>query len=374
VPDQQLRRLPAEAADVWARAVLGTSYVSLSGEEARALLAELVRELEVALVSRPFSPESALRVGARLVEAHFTQPRSLSRTLVVLLGLSDHLGAPTDEMPQRWRQVVAALAEGYTTALRNHVLSEQQEILDAALVAREQAEEALWASERRLEQTKDDFIATVTHELRTPLTPIKGYLQILLSRGEAIDSEQRAEFYRVMLSEADLIQHLLDDLLTAASGIGETNFSVTLQEADVARVVRRALDGLGPANVRTFEWLGDDDVGTAVCDPVRLRQVLTNLLRNADQYAGPGSPVQVSAKGTGDLVEIVVRDFGPGVPAELAETVFEPFSRLERGPTAGTGLGLHIARRLMDTMGGRIWVTDAAPGAAFHVTVPRPPR
>lgn len=364
--------LPPDAADAWTRAVLGTSYVSLSTAETTALLQDLVARLERVLVGTPFDPDSAQDVGARLVEAHFTQPRSLARTVAVLLGLSGRLGQRDSEDLHRWQRVVAAVAEGYAAALRDHVLSEQQEMLDAALTAREQAEVALWASERRLEQTKDDFIATVSHELRTPLTPIKGYLRILLARGDEIAGDQRAEIYQVMLSQADLVQHLLDDLLAAASGIGNSQFSITLEEADVARLLKEAIAARDPATQRSFVWLGEDDVGLAVCDPGRLRQVAGNLLRNADLYAAQGSPVHVSARRNAETIEIVVRDFGPGIPHDLAETVFEPFRRLERGPTPGTGLGLHIARRLVEGMGGHIWLADEGPGASFHVTLSRP--
>jgi signal transduction histidine kinase len=277
-------------------------------------------------------------------------------------------------LEQRWRYLVAAVAEGYVDALRDQVLSEQQEMLDAALTARDEAESALWASERRLEQTKDDFFATVSHELRTPLTPIKGYLKVLLSRGEGLSSDQRAELYGVMLSQADLLQHLMDDLLAAASGVGNAQFSIALQEADVADVVKRALDGRDPSRPRIFQWLGDDQVGAAICDPARLHQVISNLLQNADLYANEGSPVHVSAVRHVDRVEVVVRDFGPGIPPELAEAVFDPFHRLERGPTPGTGLGLHIARRLIERMHGRIWLTDANPGTAVHIVLPCSPR
>jgi signal transduction histidine kinase len=98
--------------------------------------------------------------------------------------------------------------------------------------------------------------------------------------------------------------------------------------------------------------------------------VIANLLHNADLYSTVGSPVHVSARRLPETVEIVVRDFGPGIPPELADTVFEPFHRVERGPTPGTGLGLHIARRLIEGMNGHIWLTDADPGASFHIALP----
>ncbi len=263
---------------------------------------------------------------------------------------------------------MVSLAESYTRALKDSVLRQQQDMLEAALTAREHAEQAAWASERQLEQTREDFIATVSHELRTPLTPIKAYLHLLVSQGDALGSDRRAELYRVMLSQADVLHHLMDDLLTAASGVAEARFSISLQETDIVPVVKRALDGVDPDSTRPFRWLGDDNVGTALCDPMRLRQVVASLLRKADQYATTGKPVHVSAHRHDRAVEIQVRDFGPGIPADQAEEVFEPFRRLGRGPTPGTGL--HIARRLITGMNGTIWETDARPGACFHVTVP----
>ncbi len=370
-----VERVLKVAAESWTEAVAGTSYVPLSTSDLTSMLLGDLRRLHATLVSDPFALEPARAVGASLVEeAHFTNARSLAKSLDVLLTVPGQLRSPDERVPVRWWQVVAAVAEGYATALRARVLREQQEMLVAAMAAREQAEDALWSTERRLEQTKEDFIATISHELRIPLTPIKGYLHLLLARGESIGAEQRAEFYRVMLSQTDLLQHLMDDLLAAASGVAEAQFTVDLRSADIAQIVRHALEGVEPGAQREFVWLGDDDVGSATCDPVRLRQVLTNLLQNAEMYAVAGQPVQVSAHRGPDAIEIVVRDFGPGIPAHLAEAVFEPFRRLERGPTPGTGLGLHIARRLVEAMHGRLWHTDAEPGSRFHVTVPLAPR
>lgn len=357
-------------ADEWAEAVIGTSYLPLSGPEARAFVHELVDDLNGLLVREAFTPAAAQAIGARMVEAHFTNPLSLSRTLEVLLSAPDRLGGSGDQLTRRWRQLVVSLAEGYTRALKDWVLRQQQEMLEAALTAREHAEQAAWASEQQLEQTREDFITTVSHELRTPLTPIKGYLHLLISKGDALGSERRTELYEVMLSQADVLHHLMDDLLTAASGVAEARFSISLQKTDVVQVVKRALEGADPDSTHPFRWLGDDDVGTALCDPMRLRQVMASLLRNAALYATTGEPVHVSAHRHDGTVEIQVRDFGPGIPADQAEAVFEPFRRLGRGSAPGAGLGLHIARRLVEGMNGKIWETDAGPGARFHVTVP----
>ena len=327
----------------------------------------------------PFDPEPARGIGVRMVGAHLTSPLALSRTVSALLAAPETLTRASQDHGDRWGRLVAAVAEGYSAALRDKVLRDQQEIIEAAFVARDHAESARWEAERQLEQTREDFIATVSHELRTPLTPIKGYLRLLLSHGHEIGEPQREEFYRVMLSQADLLEHLADDLRSATHA-SEAQFRVRLDAVDMPAVVKEALDAVDPASPREFRWVGDDATGKARCDPVRLRQVLSALLRNADLYATVGEPVEVSARrlaGDGSMqalpdewVELVVRDYGPGIPADQVEAVFEPFRRLGQGAEPGSGLGLHIARRLTEAMHGTIWHTDAHPGSAFHLRLP----
>ncbi|HEY8307904.1 MAG TPA: HAMP domain-containing sensor histidine kinase [Lapillicoccus sp.] len=363
----------ASVAERWRRAVIGTSYVAISPQDLAEVLRGLVEELDGLLLDRKRSAAGGAIVGNQLVEAHLTNPRSLSLTLQVLLGATDELTGGQVGLGERWGSIVASVAEGYTTALRDLVLREQEEMLTAAIAARDFADDARWEAERQLEQTKQDFIATISHELRTPLTPIKGYLRMLLSLGDQLSREQRTEFYQIMLSQTELLQRLLDDLLSAASGPGNIEFTVTPTKTDIARIVRRAIDAVDPESTRQVNWSGDDAVGTAVCDPLRLRQVLAALLRNADLYSTPGEPVDVSARRAGHHVEIRVRDYGPGIPKHLALAVFEPFRRLGRGTVPGTGLGLYIARQLTQAMSGQIWVSDAHPGAEFHILIPTDP-
>jgi signal transduction histidine kinase len=111
--------------------------------------------------------------------------------------------------------------------------------------------------------------------------------------------------------------------------------------------------------------------GWPSADPVRLQQVITNLLSNAERYSPADQPVHVTAYREGEAVHIAVRDFGPGVAPELAEAVFDPFRRIGNSPKRGAGLGLHIARRLLESMRGKIWLdTASSPGALFRLTVP----
>ena len=272
---------------------------------------------------------------------------------------------------RRWPLLIAAVAEGYAAKLVDRVRREQQEIINAALTARQDAERALQASEIRLDRAREDFIATISQELRTPLTPIKGYLRTLQNNGDAIDGEQRAQYYRVMIAQVEQLEGLIEDLL-AAAGLQQPHFSVTFQVFDVADVIERALEKVSAEGTRGFSWARDGRATLAVGDPIRLQQVVANLLSNADKYSPEGEPVIIAAGDNGDVVEIVVHDFGPGIPPDQAEAVFEPFRRLGPPPTRGTGLGLYIARRLTEAMNGRIWVDDGTePGTSVHVAVPR---
>lgn len=354
----------------WARTVIGTSYVPMSSPEVEELLRGLLEQLRSLLPAEPFAPEAGREIGARLVDAHFTNPRTLSQTIAILLTVPEQVSG-SGELARRWPLLVAAAAEGYAAKLVDLVRREQQEIITAALAARDDAEQALRASEIRRERAREDFIATVSHELRTPLTPIKGYLRTLQVNGDSIDDDRRADYYRVMLSQVDQLEGLIEDLL-AVAGLEHPHFRVTLQDVDVIDVIERALENIPLDSTRRFAWSRDGRATMALCDPNRLQQVIANLLSNADKYSPVGQPVIISAGDQGEAIEIVVHDNGPGIPPDQAEAVFEPFRRLGPTPVRGTGLGLYIARRLTEAMNGRIWVGgDGEPGTSVHVTLPR---
>ena len=229
-------------------------------------------------------------------------------------------------------------------------------------------------AQREAQEAKEDFIATVSHELRTPLTPIKGYLKLLQRPGFCDDVARRETVLATLVEQAGQLERLVEDLLSV-SRMRHGEFGVELGVADVRGVVQRAVRDLGIGSTRVVEQPLLTTPVLARCDPARLQQVLANLLSNADKYSPVGEPVlvQVLRHGSG-TVEITVTDCGEGVQPEAREWVFEPFRRLGNHltrTTRGTGLGLHIARQLIEAMAGRIWV-DGEPGAGatFHVAVP----
>lgn len=226
---------------------------------------------------------------------------------------------------------------------------------------------------REVQQAKQDFIATVSHELRTPLTPIKGYLSLFLRPDFQMAEPQRRAVMAELLDRTNQLERLVEDLLST-SRIEHGEFSLRPEATDVSRVVERAVADLSPASGRTLSQYTNGRPTQAMCDPARLQQVLANVLSNADKYSPSTEPVVIGVHFAADEIEIAVQDFGAGIAKEQQDEVFEPFRRLGdhlTRDTRGCGLGLHIAKRLVEGMGGRIWVDSRlGEGSTFHVTVP----
>ncbi|MDP9239143.1 MAG: ATP-binding protein [Actinomycetota bacterium] len=237
----------------------------------------------------------------------------------------------------------------------------------AVLVARDITER------REVQRAKQDFIATVSHELRTPLTPIKGFLSLFLRPDFQMDRPQQRVIFGQMLDRANQLERLVEDLLST-SRMEHGEFSLRPEPTDVEAVVERAVEDLASASGRAVSQYSSGRLVHAMCDPARLQQIVANLLSNADKYSPAGKPVVVHVQYDSGEVEIAVQDFGSGIPEDQQGEVFEPFRRLGdhlTRKTRGCGLGLHIARRLVDSMGGRIWLESRVDqGSTFHVTVP----
>ena len=215
--------------------------------------------------------------------------------------------------------------------------------------------------ERQVERLKADFIATVSHELRTPVTPIKGYADLLRRRGHVMTDEKRAECLEIISDRAAHLARLVEDLLLA-SRISESGgrAKVEMGSADVAALLRRSSGDFGDDNARVTVHVPEGEV-LAQCDPVRVTQVLTNLIGNALKYSDAGTPVTARLHVEGDTAVIEVEDRGRGIPADQVERVFDKFHRVEDPlvmTTGGTGLGLYIARQLADAMGGKLFCTS----------------
>jgi len=224
---------------------------------------------------------------------------------------------------------------------------------------------------REVELAKQDFVATVSHELRTPLTPIKGFLMTLLRNDVSLDSEQVLYIHQRMLEQTHRLERLIEDLLTI-SQLDRGSFRIDCSQVDVADVVALVCtDVARPVEVHVPAGVA------AMADAGRVEQVLSNLLGNAHKYSPADGRIEVRVEQRQEEVVFSVRDEGDGIPLHEQDAVFERFRRLGNHMTrasGGTGLGLYIARCLVEAMGGRIWVESApGTGSCFRFTLPAVP-
>lgn len=227
---------------------------------------------------------------------------------------------------------------------------------------------------KKLQDDKDGWIAQVSHELRTPLTPIKGFLHTLQRRDEEFATEDRQLIYEVMLREEQRLEDLVNSLLQATS-IDQRGLVVVSEVLHWPTVIEEQTD-LYRRNdpTRAIEVSVNADVDAVVGDGNLATGVLANLLSNALKYAPSESPIEVQASIDGSHVVTTVCDKGPGVPPGDRDRIFDKFTRLGdhlTRPQQGVGLGLFIARRSLEQMGGEIWCTDReGGGACFGFTLP----
>jgi PAS domain S-box-containing protein len=224
---------------------------------------------------------------------------------------------------------------------------------------------------REIDEARANLLSTVSHELRTPLASIQGYASTYLMYEDRLDPEERRGFLRRIVDSTLQLEELVDNLLTA-SRIEHGTLELSLRPAQLTKLV---LETISEAHQRweseQIKFSGPERC-ELVLDPRRIRQVLHNLLDNARKYGGEGR-IEVNLDGRGEEVRLTVRDHGPGFGPGQADRLFERFYRGRTdGSAKGTGLGLWIARAIVEAHGGRIVAASPADGGAlFSLWLPR---
>src|SRR3954463_16262146 len=246
-------------------------------------------------------------------------------------------------------------------------------VADRAAVAIENAK--AFEEARRANQLKDDFLATLSHELRTPLNAILGYARML--RTGAIPEQGQPRALEVIERNSGMLAQIVDDILDV-SRIISGKFKLNVGPVAVRQLVGDALSTVAPAaerkGVRIVTAI-EPAVDTVHADPDRLQQVLWNLLTNAVKFTPTGGSVEVSGARMPEGVEIVGKDTGRGIPPEFLPHLFERFRQADSRSVrehGGLGLGLSIARSIVELHGGTIYARSDGEGrgAAFHVRLP----
>ena len=269
---------------------------------------------------------------------------------------------------ERAARIVEGLAGQASTAIDNAQLYEAEQ------VARAQAEEAAGRAEES-SRLKEEFLATISHELRTPLNAILGYARLLRSGKLAKEDVSKAidTIERNARAQAQLIEDLLD-----VSRIITGKLRMEVRPTDPISFTEAAIEAIQPAaeakGVRLQKIL-DTTAVSVPGDPVRLQQVVWNLISNAVKFTPRGGKVQVRVERVNSHIEIVVSDTGQGITADFLPHVFDRFRQAEQSASrqhGGMGLGLAIVRHLVELHGGSVEASSPGlnQGAMFSVRLP----
>lgn len=229
------------------------------------------------------------------------------------------------------------------------------------------AQKLLEAQQQEVIRSKDEFIASVSHELRTPLTAVRGFAEILRDQHADLGVDDRAEMIAAIASESADVSDIVEDLLVAArSDIDQLTIAVI--PVALGPIVRETSDRVRWAHKSVTVEVDEDAV--AVADPLRLRQILRNLMGNAVRYGG--DTVRVTARQFDGAVVVEVFDDGPGISEQFREEIFAPYRRAhDRAGLAGSvGLGLAVSRRLARLMGGDVTYAHDGTWSIFTLRLP----
>lgn len=260
------------------------------------------------------------------------------------------------EFDEKDEDVAVLLAAQAAVAVENARLSEGS----AQLLGQIQA----------MQRQRDLFFAMMNHELRNALTGVYGWAERLVRRKTPEGAEQAAlEVYEGTERTITLLNNFLD-----LTRLDAGRMQPVRREVDPTVVIRRVLTGFEPAAEEkqlTLRAEGPGEPTPMETDPVRLQQILVNLVSNAVRHSPAGGRITVAVRSEGSSVEFTVTDDGPGIPGGALDRIFEPFERFDPASGVGTGLGLPVSRRLAEVLGGRLTAANLpGKGAIFTLMLP----
>lgn len=297
---------------------------------------------------------------------------SLGMSAYFALVVADSFDSTLQTLLQGVRQVSEARLETRIDIRSGDEIEDLSSAFNAMAMKLEEA----FARQRDMEQARRQLIAAVSHDLRTPLATMQVMVESI-NEGIVTDTDTLQRYHRTLQAEINYLSRLIDDLFE----LSQLDFGLLQlqpESASIGDLVSDTLEALRPqAEQRRLTLRGEVEgyIPEVLMDTSRMQRVLYNLVQNALRHTPPDGAVHIRAADRGEEVQISVADTGEGIESEELTHVFERFYRGNRARTrgeAGSGLGLTIAKGIVELHGGRIWAQSArGEGATFVFTLPK---
>jgi signal transduction histidine kinase len=229
---------------------------------------------------------------------------------------------------------------------------------------------------KKVDVAKDEFLATVSHELRTPLTSIRSALAFLEADSKDPRPDKLLKLFGLAQRNCARLLRIVDDLLDVAK-ISAGNLKLDLQQTALAAILEQTLESRriapGTSNIRLE--ISDEAMDVRLmADPLRIQQVLDNLLSNAMKFSAEDAPIYLTADRCDDVVRVSVKDRGVGIPKSFQGKVFDAFTQADSSSSrqrGGAGLGLRIAKTIVEAHRGKIaFSSTEGEGTTFYFDLP----
>ncbi len=228
----------------------------------------------------------------------------------------------------------------------------------------------------QLDEMKSEFVSLVSHELRAPLTTLNGGLEMAMQNADTLP-EQARRILETMMYETTRLTSLVQTILDVTR-LEAGRLEITVGPVALRPLMDHATSVILGSSSRLLRWSFSPDLPPVLADEIHLEEILRNIIRNADKYSPPDTPIHLCATQEGSCIRISVKDHGPGIPKDLQNYVFDRFMRGQSGENAppGWGLGLYFAKKLIEAQHGTIglvspvWQNEEAPGTEFFILLP----
>ena len=325
---------------------VGGPQPSLALSEDDPLVREVLTGKIVDIADRDAEPGEAARTGSGTPRARSVVGVPIRSRTNEVEGAFFLLSADAEAFTAYNRRLALGLARWASITLENARLYRQSQELVSTLAASNEA--------------KNDFLGIVSHELRTPITTIYGGTLLLRLRRESLPEQAFNDMIVSISEEAERLHHLVQDLLA----IARTELNTEPQPVVIAEILKTLITDFSSTHKRDIHTDVEPGLPPALADSTYVRQVITNLVSNADKYTPFDLPIEISAMEQDGEIFVRVKDNGSGVSEADLPQIFDSFYRttdaVERA--SGSGLGLTVCKRLIESLGGRIWAQNRPEG------------